>query len=61
MMDKTQKILIIGSCGLGMNTFIKKMPQPGETISGIKFCQNLGGKGQNQAVAVALSGGRLPF
>ena len=61
MMDKTQKILIIGSCGLDMNTFIKKMPQPGETISGIKFCQNLGGKGQNQAVAVALSGGEVAF
>ena len=61
MMDKTQKILIIGSCGLDMNTYIKKMPQPGETISGIKFCQNLGGKGQNQAVAVALSGGEVAF
>ena len=61
MMDKTQKILIIGSCGLDMNTFIKKMPQPGETISGIKFCQNLGGKGQNQAMAVALSGGEVAF
>ena len=61
MINKTKKILIIGSCGLDMNTFIKTMPKPGETIPGIKFCQNLGGKGQNQAVAVALSGGEVAF
>ena len=61
MVDKAKKILIIGSCGLDMNTFIRKMPSPGETIQGIKFCQNLGGKGQNQAVAVARSGGEVAF
>ena len=56
-----KKILIIGSCGLDMCTFIDKMPALGETIPGIKFCQNLGGKGQNQAVAVSRSGGLVTF
>ena len=32
----------------------KKIPVPGETISGGKFLMNPGGKGANQAVAIAL-------
>ena len=48
-----KKIVVLGSTNVDMVISGKKIPVPGETISGGKFMMNPGGKGANQAVAVA--------
>ena len=48
-----KKIVVLGSTNTDMVIAGKKIPVPGETISGGKFLMNPGGKGANQAVAVA--------
>ena len=48
-----KKIVILGSTNTDMVIAGKKIPVPGETISGGTFLMNPGGKGANQAVAVA--------
>ena len=48
-----KKIVVLGSTNTDMVISDKRLPQPGETISGGKFLMNPGGKGANQAVAVA--------
>ena len=51
-MDK-KKIVVLGSTNTDMVIAGKKIPVPGETISGGTFLMNPGGKGANQAVAIA--------
>ena len=48
-----KKIVVLGSTNTDMVISGKKVPVPGETVSGGKFMMNPGGKGANQAVAVA--------
>ena len=48
-----KKIAVLGSANTDMVISDKRLPEPGETISGGKFLMNPGGKGANQAVAVA--------
>ena len=48
-----KKIVVLGSTNTDMVIAGKKIPVPGETISGGRFLMNPGGKGANQAVAVA--------
>lgn len=48
-----KKIVVLGSTNTDMVITDKKLPVPGETISGGRFMMNAGGKGANQAVAVA--------
>ena len=48
-----KKIVVLGSTNTDMVIAGKKIPVPGETISGGQFLMNPGGKGANQAVAVA--------
>ena len=48
-----KKIVVLGSTNTDMVISGKKIPVPGETVSGGKFLMNPGGKGANQAVAVA--------
>lgn len=50
---KTKKIVVLGSTNTDMVISGKKIPVPGETILGGHFLLNPGGKGANQAVAVA--------
>jgi len=52
-MKDRKKIVVLGSTNTDMVIAGKKIPVPGETISGGKFLMNPGGKGANQAVAVA--------
>ena len=47
------KIVVLGSTNTDMVITGKKIPVPGETVSGGTFLMNPGGKGANQAVAVA--------
>ena len=46
-------IVVLGSTNTDMVITGRKIPAPGETVSGGKFMMNPGGKGANQAVAVA--------
>ena len=48
-----KKIVVLGSTNTDMVIAGKKIPAPGETVSGGSFMMNPGGKGANQAVAVA--------
>lgn len=52
------RILIIGSSNTDMVVKTNKIPVPGETVLGGAFLMNPGGKGANQAVAVARLGGK---
>ena len=51
--EKMKKIIVLGSTNTDMVIAGKKIPVPGETVSGGTFLMNPGGKGANQAVAVA--------
>lgn len=59
--ENSKKILVIGSIGYDLTTFLEKMPKAGETIVGRKFAQNPGGKGNNQAIASTRTGGETTF
>ena len=48
-----KKIVVLGSTNTDMVITGRKIPVPGETVSGGTFMMNPGGKGANQAVAVA--------
>ena len=48
-----KKIVVLGSANTDMVITGKRIPVPGETVSGGTFMMNPGGKGANQAVAVA--------
>ena len=51
-------ILVVGSINMDMVVRTRHMPSPGETVLGESFVTSAGGKGANQAVAVARLGGR---
>jgi len=48
-----KRIVVLGSTNTDMVISGKKIPVPGETVCGGSFLMNPGGKGANQAVAVA--------
>ena len=54
---KKKLIIVLGSTNTDMVISGKKIPAPGETVSGGSFLMNPGGKGATQAVAVARLGG----
>lgn len=62
-MDKkqTKRIVVIGSSNTDMVVNCQRLPRPGETVLGGEFMMNPGGKGANQAVAVARLGGDVAF
>ena len=51
-----KKALVIGSLNMDMTVKVEKLPKLGETIFGNEFYESCGGKGANQAVAVAKLG-----
>lgn len=48
-----KKIVVLGSTNTDMVIAGRKLPVPGETVTGGRFMMNAGGKGANQAVAAA--------
>ena len=58
-MDKN--IVVIGSSNTDMIIKMSRIPKPGETVLGGEFSIAAGGKGANQAVAAARSGGEVTF
>ena len=50
---RNHNILVVGSSNTDMVVKTNHLPRPGETVLGGTFFMNPGGKGANQAVAVA--------
>ena len=55
------EILVIGSSNIDMIMKMDHLPQTGETVTDAVLSQVYGGKGANQAVAAARSGGDVAF
>lgn len=58
-MNKTPKILVVGSINMDMICTAKKLPSNGETVCGMSFSTAAGGKGANQAVQAARLGAHV--
>lgn len=56
-----KKIVVLGSSNTDLVVRAQRMPEAGETVLGDKFVMAAGGKGANQAVAVARLGGDVQF
>ncbi len=50
-------IIVIGSMNIDLVANVIEIPEKGETVIGTSFNQNPGGKGANQAIAIAKLGG----
>ena len=57
-MPERPHILVIGSINMDLAIHSRRLPEPGETLLGKGFLNTPGGKGANQAVAVARMGGQ---
>ena len=55
------KVLVIGSYNVGLTVFGKEIPKIHETIMGDHFDMGPGGKGSNQAIALARLGADVTF
>jgi len=60
-MKKDIEILVLGSINMDLVTETERNPLPGETIKSKSFKTSPGGKGDNQAVAIARLGGDVVF
>ena len=58
---RKNSILVVGSSNTDMMIKTDRLPCPGETVLGGSFFMNPGGKGANQAVAIARLGGQIAF
>jgi ribokinase len=58
---EAKKITVVGSSNMDMVVKTDHIPVPGETVLSGAFFMNPGGKGANQAVAVARLGGQVSF
>ena len=56
-----KKIVVVGSSNTDLTVKVDHFPLPGETLIGDNFITAQGGKGANQAVAVARLGGDASF
>ncbi|MDR0574544.1 MAG: ribokinase [Tannerella sp.] len=54
-----KKIVVIGSSNTDMIIKSDRLPVPGQIVAGRQFMVNSGGKGANQAVAIARMGGNV--
>ncbi|HEV2068108.1 MAG TPA: ribokinase [Thermomicrobiales bacterium] len=55
-MNRSGHVLVAGAINTDLVALMDRAPEPGETITGTGFSIHPGGKGGNQAVAVARSG-----
>src|SRR5690606_36729511 len=58
---KKNKIIVVGSTNIEMEVKSSHITTHGETVLGGAFLMTPGGKGANQAVAIARLGGRATF
>lgn len=55
------RVIVVGSVNVDLVATVRRLPGPGETVTGGTFAQHHGGKGGNQAVAAARLGARVTF
>jgi ribokinase len=55
------RIVVVGSSNIDFTMRAHHLPRRGETVTNAEFMQTFGGKGANQAVAAARSGGAVSF
>lgn len=55
------RITVVGSYATGLTMKVERLPSPGETLLGMGYRVDFGGKGSNQAVACARLGARVSF
>ena len=55
--EKSGRIVVVGSLNADLTIYCERLPLPGETVHGTGFAVNPGGKSANQAVAASLLGG----
>lgn len=60
-MMKSVKIAVVGSINMDLTVTAEKIPKKGETVRGSGFFQIPGGKGANQAVAMARLGAEVEW
>ncbi len=53
------KICMVGSSNIDLIARVPRLPQPGETLTGVSFHMGYGGKGANQAVMAARLGAQV--
>jgi ribokinase len=53
------EVVVVGSVNADLVVSVRRLPRPGETVSGGTFARFGGGKGANQAVAAARAGARV--
>lgn len=61
LMDRLPRVLVIGSLNVDHVFRAPHIPRPGETLAATSYRWCFGGKGANQAVAVARAGGETRF
>src|SRR5215213_7021613 len=54
-------LVVVGGCNMDLIARAPRLPRPGETVLGDRFATAPGGKGSNQAVAVARLGAEVAF
>lgn len=52
-------ITVLGSINIDQVGMVDRFPEPGETVAGKQYMTTIGGKGANQALAVARAGGTV--
>lgn len=57
--SQTPSIVVIGSLNRDLVVTAPRLPLPGETVHGTRYAQHNGGKGANQAVALARLGQKV--
>ncbi|TVR34590.1 MAG: hypothetical protein EA388_08880 [Nitriliruptor sp.] len=55
---RDSQLVVVGSANLDIVVPVRHIPRPGETFVGDDHFRAAGGKGSNQAVACARSGGQ---